>query len=446
MPLSWLALLFVILAVAVTALDEDHSLLRDLGRESSAAANIKKLAARYRSHAMQCLAADQFLYQHNLQTFQTLVLLIYAMNHANISSWALLGTTWNIATRIGCHIDPSRLNLSVIEGEERRRCWAALMMLYTMQNSCLNNIASPIIIADVELPADKDDDELEDSLLINDRWKPSKMSYILYKFRLYKVAAEICQHALNEELHDPRTIVSMDEKLAKEEQEHTLRFSSQSLPLYHIVHHYILQIYTHYLYLILHKKSLKHRRAGDDAVLQSRQRCRVSAKTILEIHACLYDTPEFQPYQWYLYGIGSFHAFLAVSVMITLLSTTREIDDDSPHLLALVEQCVQRFEIMSNRSDICSKAVVILRHLLRTTSQPAATQYNDGINVTSFLPRNTSHCYPISSTTEPEDYITNTYNWVSNQELESLLFDTSPQQWMFPSSSIWDQVGFIAVT
>ena len=100
------------------------------------------------------------MYQHNLQTLQTLVLLIYAMNHANIPSWALIGLTWNIAVRIGCHIDPSQLSLEFIESEERRRCWAALMMLYTVQNTCLGNTAPQVVTADVDLPVDIDDDKL----------------------------------------------------------------------------------------------------------------------------------------------------------------------------------------------------------------------------------------------------------------------------------------------
>ena len=445
MPLSWLALLFVILAIAVTALDENHHLLRDLGREPSATTNIKKLSARYRSAAMQCLTADQFLYQHNLQTVQTLVLLIYAMNHANISSWALLGMTFNIAVRIGLHVDPSRLSLGVVEGEERRRCWAALMMLYTVQNTCLGNIAPQVIAADVDLPADLDDEQLTNSQLedpkgVNANRAPSKMSYILYKFRLYDIAADICKSAIDEQLADPRTMLKLDQRLANEDQEHNSRFSGQNLPIYHIVHHYILQSYTHHLYLVLHRASLSSESNADEFVDQSRQRCKLSAITILEAHGRLYETAEFRPYQWYCYGLGSFHAFLAVSILIVLTRKTRSAEDDFYQLHALIEQCINRFESMASRSDVCAKAVVILRKVLANDSWQAtrmapqqAASYSNSLHVDSL------YQYPISPTSDSEQNPVNTCDWTSNPELEALLFDMAPQQWMAPNSFTWDR-------
>ena len=449
-PLSWLALLFVVLGVAVTALGDDHPLLRDLGREASAAANIKKLSARYRSAAMQCLTADQFMYQHNLQTLQTLVLLIYAMNHANISSWALLGLTWNIAVKIGCHIDPSRLSLGVIESEERRRCWAALMMLYTVQNTCLGNSAPQVIIADVDLPADIDDDRLSNGQLTDNEttgnaYGPSKMSYILFKFRLYKIAAEICEYALGERLADHRVVLTLDQKLSNEEHEHNTRFSSQQLPMYHIVHHYILQSYTHHLYLVLHRDSLQVRSTGNDVVPQSRQRCKSSATTILEIHGQLYETAEFRPYQWYVYGLGSFQAFLAVSVLILLLSTTKTVNNDTDRLRTLVEQCVQRFEIMADRSDVCARAAVILRRVLQNGSRVGAEQCLIESNNSIFLPSDGLQQYPISPISSSEYTSATMSNWNSNQELEALVFDLAPQQWMAPSAFTWDRWGYMAV-
>jgi len=444
-PLSWLALLFVILAIAVTALDENHPLLRDLGRESSAITNIKKLSARYRSAAMQCLTADQFLYQHNLQTVQTLVLLIYAMNHANISSWALLGMTFNIAVRIGCHVDPSRLSLDIVEGEERRRCWAALMMLYTVQNTCLGNIAPQVIAADVDLPADLDDERLtnsrfENPITVNESCAPSKMSYVLYKFRLYKIAADICKCAIDEQLADSRTILKLDQRLAKEDQEHSSRFSSQHLPIYHIVHHYILQSYTHHLYLVLHRASLSSESNGDEFVEQSRQRCKLSAITILEAHRSLYETAEFRPYQWYCYGLGSFHAFLAVSILIVLTRKTKPTEDDFYHLHALIEQCLNRFESMASRSDVCAKAVVIIRRVLAGNGQQAASMApQPAAGVSNSLQVDSLYQYPISPTSDSEQIPVDTCNWTSNPELEALLFDMAPQQWMAPNTFTWDR-------
>lgn len=389
------------------------------------------------------LDSRSFLYQHNLQTVQTVVLLIYAMNHANISSWALLGMTYNIAVRIGCHVDPSRLGLGVVEGEERRRCRAALMMLYTVQNTCLGNITPQNITAEVELPADIDDDKVTASHLegvdaVEATRSPSKMSYILYRFRLYNIAADICQCAIDEQLADPRTIMALDQRLAKENQEHGSRFSSQNLPLYHIAHYYILQSYTHHLYHVLHRASLNSR-DSDGFTVQSQQRCKDSAITILEAHRCLYDTAEFRPYLWYLNGLGSFHAFLALSILIVLANNSNPGKDDVRRLHELIEQSLRHFGRMAARSDVCAKAVAILQRVLGNPTPTRIIPSSVATSESNVLQAGSLYQLPISPTSDSEQNPMITCNWAYNPELEALLFDMAPQQWMAPKSFTWDQ-------
>jgi len=63
--------------------------------------------------------------------------------------------TYNVTIALACHIDPSAFNVDPIQREERRRCWAGLMMLYTIQNTALGNPdPSWKISNDVQLPAD----------------------------------------------------------------------------------------------------------------------------------------------------------------------------------------------------------------------------------------------------------------------------------------------------
>ncbi|PNP51407.1 hypothetical protein THARTR1_07953 [Trichoderma harzianum] len=122
-PLSWLALLFAILSVAVMALEEeDACLLHDLGSTTSAAKNIDILTSRYRAAAMQALQADNYLWRHTRHTLQALIIIIYSINHSHGSSWTLLGMARNIAFSLGCHVDPDNFDLGLVETEERRRC------------------------------------------------------------------------------------------------------------------------------------------------------------------------------------------------------------------------------------------------------------------------------------------------------------------------------------
>jgi hypothetical protein len=91
--LSWLAMLFAMLSLAVMTLDDDDSILNDLGREGDGPSNVRAVAAQYKEAAMKCLEADQYMVQHRLTTLQCLIFLIYAINHSegSGSSWALLG-------------------------------------------------------------------------------------------------------------------------------------------------------------------------------------------------------------------------------------------------------------------------------------------------------------------------------------------------------------------
>lgn len=472
-PLSFLALLFVILSIAVSALDEGHPLLEDLGRESSAAANIKSLAGRYRSTAMKCLSADQFLWQHTLHTTQTLVLLIYAISHAQGPSWALLGTTLNISIAIGLHVEPTHLNLPPVLSEERRRCWAGLMMLYTIQNTCLGNIAPQKIMATVNLPTDIDDQQLIERGSQSyaeggmDSNAPTKMSYILYKFRLYQIAAEVCMSAQGNP--DPNKLIILDRNITIEEEEHSARFSNhQDLPIYHLAHHLILKNYTNHLRLILHRPYLQQESGtsnrgaiSGDTVLQSRRSCRRSAMKILDNHKQLYEIDIFRPYRWYIYGVGSFHTFLAASTLVVLLTTPPNDDPylDYSTLLAAVQGCLVRFEKMAARSDICAKAAPILRRLLSPFTSPTtdsssvqrapphqqyidvAASDNSLASLSSLSETTSAYDKPLSSMSANSPPLP-IYNGPSNlgpcpPELQTLVA-LPPEQWLgSPSSFSW---------
>lgn len=90
--LSWLAILFILLSLAVTALEENDPILKDLARGPSPSRNIQLLAKRYRDAAMKCLTRQGVFWgKHNLQSLQALVMLGYAMSHSQEPTWVLLG-------------------------------------------------------------------------------------------------------------------------------------------------------------------------------------------------------------------------------------------------------------------------------------------------------------------------------------------------------------------
>lgn len=281
---------------------------------------------------MRCLDADQYLWQHNLQTLQTLILLIYGISHSHGPSWALLGVARNIAQSLGCHVDPENFNMDVVEAEQRRRCWSALTMLYTVQNVTLGSIESSPLPRNVKLPLDLNDDELGTAIR---RPGPTQMTYLLFKFGLYDLFSRISNmlghHATPPSYDD---LANLDAEIAVQQDLWSAKYLADtrenSLPDQHAAHLQILSGYSHQLCLLLHKPVITQPQTPDTTdrcwynpaqVARSRDRCLESARSLLDIHSFLHESPQMRPYQWYNRGLGSFHAFHAVATIIFICET-----------------------------------------------------------------------------------------------------------------------------
>ncbi|KAJ2983860.1 hypothetical protein NQ176_g385 [Zarea fungicola] len=380
--LSFLALIFSVFGIAIMALADDDPLLDDLGHEPSVKLKSKSISGKYQSAAMKSLAADSFMWRHNLDTVKTLVLLIYSLSHTDGPAWSLLGTTLHIAAAIGCHVDPESLgNIHIIEAEERRRCWAALMMLYTIQNTCLGNMAPINVTANVKLPADLDDDELGCASPISSRRDgvPSKMAYILHKFNLYHLASRICQLPMPGTRIDYASILSLDRELEVEEANQAKRFGHlQNLPSYHQAHSHILSIYTSHLFVILHRSCMH---SGADLSETDRhasiQRCIRHATRVLDSHNELCKRQTFRPYLWYAQNLGAFHAFLASAALIYVTHSPdmrQEVSISS--IMPLLDSCLLNFQELSHRSEICLRSKHLLERAFAAESSMSPQNYS----------------------------------------------------------------------
>ncbi|KAK5018770.1 hypothetical protein LTR16_001043 [Cryomyces antarcticus] len=413
--LSWLALLFVILSISVTALEDSSPLLHDLGRKSSSTENVAFLSSRYRAAAMQCLEADYYLWRHTMQTLQALILMIYGINHTHGQTWALLGMTYNIALALGCHVDPDNFGLDVVQCEERRRCWAGLMMLYTVQNSCMGNVDVHCIQQSVRLPANVNDDQLVGETVPPDSDGPTQMSYILFKFRLYNLCSKICENMFGPRQPSYRAIMILDQEIAREQEDWNARYLADSqsgpLPVHQVVHLNILYGYSHQLFLLLHRPAFTNASscADPDEVRNSRNRCLDSARGLLGIHIMLEESPEFSPFRWYNQGLGSFHAFHAAVVLVVVLATA----DDSIQYhdtTQVLENSVRIFERMASRSRVCAKAAPVLRCLLSAA---------------------------IDTRRDPLVAFSHT------TQMDGLVDRLQPQQWLNPAAMSWNEWDFL---
>lgn len=379
MSTSWLALLFAILAISVSALDDDDHLLSDLGRERTVSRNIKVLSARYRSAALQCLAADGVMTRHTINSLQALVLINYARLQRGLPFWTLLGLTHHVAISMGCDVDPEMFLLGPIEREERRRAWAGLMMLHTIQNTSFGYLSRQRFSQDVKMPADVDDNHLltgptvtSDPSSSPSTSRPTQMTFLLLTYRLHTISNKICEllfasrqsrHSMPQLETEILTIRELCDTRYQVDQ------NQEPLPVQHQANQIILQSHINQLLLLLHRPGLCLFFQGEitPETCASRAKCVTSAKASLSNFHTLADSPQFAPYKWYTSGLGSFHAFHAAVVLavdLSLSETRAEFDGKKETL----SRALDLFASLSVRSPFSSKAVPVIRQIVLALS------------------------------------------------------------------------------
>jgi hypothetical protein len=414
-PLSWLALLFVVLSLAVTALPENDPLLSDIGRDPSGAKNIRILSSRYRQAAMRSLAADSFMVRHRLSTLQALILLIYAINHSlgeDGGSWPLLGLTQSIALSLGVHVDVEEgEGMNTLERETRRRCWAGLGMLGTIQATSFGRsemLGSGSIgrftgeDGSLEVADVNDTDITEHGIQASEVGMPTQMSYMIFKFRLYNLASRICEGIFSLKPGIRMTyekVCELDRSIETESQKWNQKYLEHGGPnmreIHHQAHWNILKGYSCQLRLLLHRPFFFNDPATEGGLsptdigpssrntegrISSFQRCIQSSIKLLQIHQVLCDTPEFLDYQWFNSGLGSFHAFHGSVVLIAALHRVldpssgtakgekagllREMEVSPETLRAMLHGFQDRLKGLQERSEICRKSSKVLGGLL----------------------------------------------------------------------------------
>lgn len=371
--------MFAILAIAVSALEDEDPLLSDLGRERTVSRNIKVLSARYRSAALRCLAADGVMTRHSINSLQALVLIGYARLHRGLPFWTLLGFTYHVAASMGCHIDPERFPLGPIEREERRRTWSGIMMLYTIQNASFGSLDQSTLLHDVRMPMDIDDIDL----LTGSSFPPApstssirltQMTYLILSTCLHKLSNNICEYIFTypQSRFSPAQLeaelLSVRERC--DARYHHSSGGQESLPIYHQANLLILHGHIDQLFLLLLRSSLCRFLQGEISkeTITARKRCITLAKRSLSNFETLLECSQFAaPYKWYTSGLGSFHAFHAAVVLAIGLLSPNSVTE-FVETKGMLSKSLQQFASLSVRSIFCSKAVPVIRQIMFVSS------------------------------------------------------------------------------
>ncbi|EAW06314.1 Zn(II)2Cys6 transcription factor [Aspergillus clavatus NRRL 1] len=441
---AWIALLFTILGIAVTALDDNDPLLSDLGREKTVSRNIKVLSARYRSAALRCLAADNIMSRHSINSLQSLVLLSYARLHRGLPTWTFLGFTHHVAIAMGCHVDPERFALGPIEREERRRAWASLTMLYTIQNSFFGYLDRRILAQDVRLPLDVNDVNLLTGTVSEPVTGPTQMTYLLLQIRLYKVAFLICETLFT--FPARLTVPQLEaELLAVHEvcdKRYHLDLSAEPLPAHHQANLNILYNHIHQQFLLLLRPALCRHLRGEinPETCAAKAKCVTSAKASLAIHKSMFESPSFTAYKWYNSGLGSFHAFHAAVTLCIIIMMAPESQFEFSEVKDLLRESLDVFAALSNRSNFCSKAVPVLRRILDAVSSRNINHHHHHHHHQIPTPGADASVSPRASVSVSPTPLPGYAHPRSPTEfaMEPLLAQLHPQNWLYPLSVPWN--------
>ncbi|PYI28255.1 C6 zinc finger domain protein [Aspergillus indologenus CBS 114.80] len=429
---AWIALLFAILSIAVTALEDDEILLSDIGREKTASRNIKALSARYRSASLRCLAADNVLSRHSIHSLQSLILVNYARVHRGLPIWTLLGFSHHVAISMGCHVDPSRFDLGLIEQEERRRAWMGLTSLFTVQSivsGCLHNTITP---NDVKPPLDINDVDLLTGSFSGQPAHPTHMTYLLLESHLNRVLMMVCDALFNTSPRfGPYQLETQIQSVREMcDQRYKLNSSLEPPSPPHQANLNILYSNIHQLLLLLFRPSLCAYLQGEftPETYAARTKSVSSARASLAIYQALHESSAYVSYKWYNSYLGSFHAFhAAVALSVTLLSPETQFEFDESK--TILWDALETFAALSNRSNFCSKAVPVLRQIIETTC-------THGQQALASLVGLDPHTAGLIS--PPGDFVP----FPPMQRIpEPLLAQLQPQNWISPASVPWDGWG-----
>jgi hypothetical protein len=276
--LSWLALLFLICSATVKTLDESDTILNTMATDASNNLNIASISERYRAIAMVCLCQDRFLVRYRLSTLEAVLVLVYTISHNEglENSWVVLGKflicllqshiavsqlivgmASNIGIALQCNTPKPASDLTCIDIERRRRCWAGILLLHTYQAILFRDVdVSSLINDQIEMPADVNDtDNLEDRIL-RPSTQSTQLSVMIFKISLFRFSARLCKELSNATPLTEALLEALDAEVASEQRQWAATFLVDGAPSLLDSSSYALwcglELYAHQLYLLLH--------------------------------------------------------------------------------------------------------------------------------------------------------------------------------------------------
>ncbi|KAE8423674.1 hypothetical protein BDV36DRAFT_290340 [Aspergillus pseudocaelatus] len=362
---SWLSLLFMICSVTLNTMDSGDPFLIDFCSGQPHSETQFSAVHRFRKAALTCLAQDRFLVHHDLNTLESILILIYTVSHNEgvERGWVLLGMALNMGVALRCNVDSADRNC--IERERHRRCWAGILMLHTYQAILFRDIDMSFLLRNnATMPMEVNDVDVLEDRVWQPKCQPTQMSLMSFKLRLFRLSTEVCCHISGPSKLNQDTLQSLDNAIAEEQTAWASLFLVDGAPslLDHASYAYwcILETYAHQLYLLLHRPF--HHSQSSNFLIASRERCLSSSTALLDLHRQFCELPRLRNFKWLVNGMTSLNALHGAVALASCLLGISETTDLSQYWNQFYA-AVRRIEGLQDRSPVCAKAFPFLQKL-----------------------------------------------------------------------------------
>ena len=333
-PICWIAQLFAILSISAVLGDLKGSKPPEEGSRPSAKNRLLTAAA-------QCLTLGDFTQP---QKYVIEALLLYAQCKYMCSPepvgelWVLFGVIMRQALRMGYHRDPSRLqNVTVFEGEMRRRCWTIMRQL-DLLNSYQMGLPSSTqsLNSDTALPRNLEDSDFDENSTVlpaaRPPTEPSHLLYFIVKASLMTAFEEVLKYESSFEVPSGYKVATLDAELRRIHEAIPSPFKLRSMAYSFadasevIVMRANIEVLFQKSICILNRRNLIMRRPS----VETMESCTEASMTMLKLQVDLHQ--EAQPggqlheERWLLSSLNTSDFFLAAMILSLVLLQLR------PHL------------------------------------------------------------------------------------------------------------------
>lgn len=297
--------------------------------------------------------------------------------------WVLFGVIMRQGLRMGYHRDPSRLkNLTVFEGEMRRRCWAIMRQLDLLNSYQMGLPGSTQSLnSDTALPRNLEDSDFdEDSTVLppaRPQTEPSHVLYFIVKAGLMAAFEEILKYESSFEVPSGHTIARLDAELRQTHQAipwpFKLRSMSQSFADTSdvIVMRANMEVLFQKSICILHRRSLTMRRPSVETLESCTEASMMMLKLQVDLHQEAQPGGQLHEERWMLSSLNTSDFFLAAMILSLVLLQARprtseqEFESTVQPKLLLLLKSLSIFDAQKIMSRQAGKIVLALKPMER---------------------------------------------------------------------------------